>query len=154
LTFYQKLKSLFIQFFKYGIIGGVNTLAFLAINYGLLFLGVHYILAYAVAFVVTVFSAFFFNRKFVFKPDEGKSKVKQLVKVFTVYLTTLFLGMGLLFLQVEIIGISDIVAPVLNLFFTSSQMEIIGTSEVIAPVLNLFVTIPLNFILNKYWAFR
>ena len=132
LTFYEKLKALVVQFFKFGIIGAINTVAFLAIYYGLLFLGVHYIFAYAIGFVITVLSAFFLNRKYVFKPDESKSKVKQLVKVFTVYFSTLLLGIGLLSLQVEIIGIS----------------------EVIAPILNLLVTIPINFILNKYWAFR
>jgi len=131
-TSYERFKKLFIQFFKFGIIGAINTVAFFVIYYGLLFLGIHYILAYAIGFMATVLSAFYFNRKFVFKPDEDKSKVKQLVKVFTVYLSTLTLGTGLIFLQVDIIGISELIAPILNLFFT----------------------IPINFILNKFWAFR
>jgi len=131
-TFFEYIKALFIQFFKFGIIGAVNTLAYFAIYYGLLFLGVHYIIAHVVGFLITVLSAYYFNRKYVFKPDENKSKTRQLVKVFTVYLSTFLLGTGLMFLQVDIIGIS----------------------ELIAPILNLFVTIPLNFVLNKFWAFR
>jgi len=132
LTFYQKLKALFIQFLSFGIVGVIKTMAFFAIYYGLFFAGVHYVLAYAIGFIATVAGAFFLNRKFVFKSDEDKSKTKQLVKMFAVYLATLFLGFGLIYLQVDIVGIS----------------------AVIAPILNYFVTIPLNFILNKYWAFR
>jgi len=129
---FEKFKALFIQFFKFGLVGVLNTLIFFGIYYGLLFLDVHYILANVIAFIVSTLNAFLLNRKFVFKPDEKKSKVAQFVKVYALYLFTLLLNSGLLFLQVEKIGIS----------------------EYIAPVLNMFVTIPLNFVLNKYWAFR
>lgn len=129
---FEKLKALFIQFFKFGMVGVLNTVIFFGVYYGLFFLGVHYILANVIAFIISTFNAFLLNRKFVFKPDEKKSKVMQFVKVYALYLVTMLLSTGLLFLQVEKIGIS----------------------ELIAPALNMLVTIPLNFLLNKYWAFR
>ncbi|MEG2931919.1 MAG: GtrA family protein [Ruthenibacterium sp.] len=33
-------------------------------------------------------------------------------------------------------------------------MQYWGVSEWIAPVINLVITIPLNFILNKFWTFK
>ena len=30
----------------------------------------------------------------------------------------------------------------------------LGVSKVIAPVVNLIITIPLNFVINKFWTFR
>jgi putative flippase GtrA len=29
-----------------------------------------------------------------------------------------------------------------------------GVSKLIAPILNLLVSVPVNFLLNKFWAFR
>ena len=29
-----------------------------------------------------------------------------------------------------------------------------GVSEYVAPIINLLVTVPLNFLLNKFWAFK
>jgi len=127
-----KVKALIVRFFKFGIVGTINTLVFFAIYYGLLFLGAHYILAHTSGFLIATGNAFYLNRKFVFKPDESKSKVKQLIKVFGVYFFSLLLGIALLTLMVEVIGIS----------------------ERIAPILILFVTIPLNFVLNEFWAFK
>ena len=29
-----------------------------------------------------------------------------------------------------------------------------GVSKLIAPILNLLISVPVNFLLNKFWAFR
>jgi putative flippase GtrA len=34
------------------------------------------------------------------------------------------------------------------------MVNYLNISEFIAPILNLIITIPLNFLLNKFWAFR
>ena len=120
------------QFIKFGIVGVSNTLLSLVIYYVLvLFVGVHYILANTVAFVISVLNAYYWNSKYVFKRSAG-SRPKQLAKVYASYGTTFLVSTGLLFLMVDIIGMS----------------------EVVAPIINLGVTVPLNFLLNKYWAFR
>lgn len=137
------IRSVFPQFWKFGLIGLINTVLFFAIYYLLLYFGLHYIFANFIAFVVTVLSAYYFNGKFVFKPKQQSEEAPTqsdrpplhkgivLIKVFAVYTSTITLSTGLLFLQVEVIGIS----------------------ELIAPLFNLCVTVPINFLLNKYWAF-
>ena len=47
-------------------------------------------------------------------------------------------------------GTGLVLHNILLWFFTS----ICHISDYVAPVLNLLITIPLNFVLNKFWAFR
>ena len=127
----EGLISLIKQFFKFGIIGVSNTLVHLGVYYILVHLGVHYILSNIAAFMISVLNAYFWNRKFVFKQPTKSGKLR-IVKVYITYGTTFLLSTGLLYLQVDILGIS----------------------ELIAPILNICVTVPLNFLLNKFWAFK
>lgn len=119
------------QVFKFGLVGFSNTAVAFAVYYTLVFLGVHYIAANILGYIISVLNAFFWNRRFVFKKREG-GVAKQLVKVYAAYGFTLVLSTGTLFLMVDILGIS----------------------ELIAPILNIFVTFPTNFLVNKFWAFR
>lgn len=123
-----------IQFIKFGIVGGLNTV----LSYGIYFvcvrMGVHYALANGIAFVITVFISYLLNGNFVFK-DEGNSRfsIKALLKVYASYsITSLFLTTLLLWIEVDIFGLP----------------------EEIGPVINLFITVPVNFFLNKFWAYR
>ena len=131
----QKLKNFIVQFIQFGLVGVSNT----AISYGtyalLVYLGVPYILANVIAFVVSVLNSFFWNNRFVFKKDsnESRSTIKTLIKTFISYgMTGLILSNVLLILLVEKFGMS----------------------KYIAPLIILIITIPLNFLLNKFWAFR
>ena len=118
------------QFIKFGIVGVSNTLIALGTYYLLLYLGVHYLISNAVAFILSVCNAYFWNSRYVFKV---KSKsVVPFIKVFTVYTCTGLLSTGSLYFWVDILRIS----------------------QWIAPLINLCITVPLNFLLNKFWAFR
>jgi putative flippase GtrA len=33
-------------------------------------------------------------------------------------------------------------------------INVFGISKYVAPLINLVISIPLNFIINKFWAFR
>ena len=33
-------------------------------------------------------------------------------------------------------------------------VQVLGISEFIAPIINLLISVPLNFIINKFWAFK
>lgn len=133
----------FMQFVKFGIVGVSNT----AISYVLyvcslwLFkkVGVlpraDYLVAQAIAFILSVLWSFYWNNKMVFVQQEGQERVwwKALLKTYVSYsFTGLFLNSILLVLWVQILGIS----------------------EFIAPLINLLVSVPLNFIINKFWAFK
>ena len=125
------MKNIFLQFIKFGIVGVSSTLVFFAIYYGLVLVGVHYLLANVVSFGVSVLNAYYWNNKYVFKQKGGK-KARTLVRIYISYGVTFLMSTGLLFVMVEMLGIS----------------------EFIAPLINLFVTVPLNFLLNKFWAFK
>jgi len=118
------------QFIKFGIVGVSNTVIALGTYYLLIFLGVHYLIANGIAFVISVCNAYFWNSRFVFKV-KSKSAVP-FIRVFVVYTCTALLSTGLLYLMVDILLIS----------------------QWIAPLINLCITIPLNFLLNKFWALR
>ena len=125
----------FLQFIKFGLVGVSNTL----ISYGtyalLTFIGVPYVLSNIIAFVVSVLNSFFWNNRYVFKNENGERRNPwwTLTKTFLAYGSTgLILGNILLVLLVEKFG----------------------ANKYLAPILILIVTIPLNFIINKFWAFK
>lgn len=130
----KNLWQLTIQFIKFGFVGVSNTLISLTVYYVCLFFGIHYIAANTLGFIIGTINAYFWNNKFVFKQEEGEVRdtKKSVIKVFLSYGFTLGLSTALLALWVDGLGIS----------------------EDLAPLLNLLVTIPLNFVLNKFWAFR
>ena len=127
----KELWKIAIQFVKFGIVGLSNTFISLGIYYVLIYLGINYIVANTVGFIVSVLNSYYWNSKFVFeKSDNGN--VKPLIKTFMSYGTTFVLGTILLFIMVHYLNINKIVAPILN----------------------LIITIPINFLLNKFWAFN
>ncbi len=129
--FNESVATLIKQFVNFGIVGISNTAIYLAVYYALLFYNVNYIIAYSVSFVVSVLNAYYWNNKYVFKKNTA-GHMKPLVKTFFSYGSTFILSIGLLILMVDYINIS----------------------KNIAPVINLVITIPLNFLLSKLWAFK
>ena len=118
------------QFLKFGIVGVSNTLIALFIYYSLIFLNVHYIIANTAGFLVSVMNAYYWNSKYVFKKNSEGHK-NSFIKSFLSYGSTFVLGTLFLFIMVHYLGISDKVAPILN----------------------LILTIPANFLLHKLWVF-
>ncbi len=132
----------FIQFVKFGIVGLSNTV----ISY-LIYLGTikiceaasvspkyDYLIATVVSFILSVLWSFYWNKRFVFKLEGGfKTMLLALVKTYISYsFTGLFLS------------------SVLAIFW----VEILGVSKLISPILNLAISVPVNFLLNKFWAFK
>lgn len=98
-------------------------------------MGIYYLVANILAFIITVFISYLLNNKFVFESkDSGRWKwIKGLIKVYISYASTsLLLSTILLWVQVDILGIW----------------------EEVAPLFNLVITVPLNFILNKFWVYK
>ena len=120
------------QFIKFGIVGFSNTLISLAVYYILVFFGWNYLLANTMGFLISVCNAFFWNYRYVFKDKTETSIPKSFSKVFITY------------------GISYLVST----FLIWLMVDIMHISEWLAPLIRLVVTVPLNFVLNKLWAFR
>lgn len=123
-------KDNLIQFFKFGLVGLSNTAVGFGIYYILFFCGVNYLIANIVSWLVSVFNAFYWNNKYVFRSGSGWWK--------TLFRTYISYGASLL--------VSTLLMYVL--------VEFLQVSPVIAPLLCLLVTVPLNFLLNKLWAFK
>lgn len=130
----DKNDEIILQFIKFGLVGVSNTLVAWACYYFFLWLNDDfYMVGGVVGAIVSIANAFFWNDRFVFKSDnnEWQSKLKRLGKTYVSYGATSLLGLILLWAEVRFLGISKAVAP---------------------PV-NLLITIPLNFLMNKYWTF-
>ena len=127
-------KETIIQFIKFGFVGGINTVLSYAIYYVLcIILGFNYLLSQGIAWFITVFISYVLNNIMTFS-DGGSTNwsIKNLVKVYISYsVTGLFLATFLSWIWVDVLSVEKVFAPIINLFFT----------------------IPLNFLLNKYWAY-
>ena len=120
------------QFLKFGVVGATNTLVYFAVYYVCVALDpAWYIVGHLAGWAVSVFNAWFWSRRYVFVNGRSSGGA-QLVKSYVAYGSTAMLGTFLLWVVVEACGLS----------------------EWLAPWLTLVVTIPLNFLINKYWTFR
>lgn len=137
----MKIKKSFVQFVKFGLVGVSNNAVFYLLYAGIISLlsGLEwkqdYILANVAAFTISIFWSFYWNNKYVFKKaeDSGRNMWTALGKCFLSYgFTGYILENVLSFIWIERIGISKYIAPLLNLVFT----------------------VPVNFLLNKLWAFK
>ena len=123
------------QFIKFGIVGASNTLIAYVIYSICIYIGIHYLLANALGFFISVLNAYYWSDRFVFKKGEGEARraIWTLAKTCIAYGSTgLLLASILLYLYVDKLYIS----------------------EYIAQLLVLVITIPLNFIINKFWSFK
>ena len=134
------LQSL-VQFVKFGLVGVTNTAVSYVINILVLkllqpyHLPWDYVAGNVVAFVLSVLWSFYWNNKYVFRKGEGQTRNlgKALLKTYVAY------------------GLTGIVlANVLSWVW----INVFGISKYVAPLINLVISIPLNFIINKFWAFR
>ncbi len=123
------MKSI-VQFIKFGIVGVSNTFIALTVYYLLLWLGAIYLIANTISWIVSVFNAFYWNNRCVFENDIPW--LKAIIKTYISY------------------GVSFVAGTILLIIF----VEVCNISDKIAPLLTLLLTIPMNFIMNKYWTFK
>lgn len=124
-----------IQFIKFGLVGVSNTAISLTVYY--LFVWINpelYLVGSTVGAVVSIANSFYWNNKYVFSSKRmGALEVLvRLGKTYISYGVTFVLGITLLYIEVDVLGLS----------------------VVLCPLANHAITIPLNFLLNKYWTFR
>ncbi len=137
----EKLTRSLVQFVKFGLIGVTNTALSYLINilvlkllepYGLSW---DYIAGNVIAFLISVLWSFYWNNKYVFTAKEGQKR-----------------NIGLALLKTYIsYGFTGII---LTNILSWVWIDLLGISKYIAPLINLLISIPLNFIINKLWAFQ
>ncbi len=160
----------FWQFVRFCIVGVFNSVVAYVVYAGTVFMLssttsmneediVVYLSANGLSFIISVFSAFLISNKFVFKESkEGEKRVwwKTLIKTYMSYgVTGLILGPLLLIFWIDIINISqylDGLNKIVNGFGIVLTNKALATY--MGPFINMIFTIPINFLMNKYWAYR
>jgi len=125
----DKLWNRYLQFIKFCIIGVINVGIFYTIYYILLTLDVNYLLANTIACLIAILNGYIWSSKFVFEKNKS---INNMMKFFIVYISSLFINLGIIYICVDYYNINKLVAPIFA----------IG-----------IVTI-YNYTLNKIWTFR
>ena len=126
---YDKLE----QFAKFCLVGVINNLVYYICYILLIKVGLHYTLANIIGFTISVFNAFFWNNRYVFVSEGGRVWWKTFLKTYISYFST---------------GI------VLSNILLVLWIEICNIPETIAPLIDVILTVPVNYFINKYWAFK
>lgn len=133
------INSELVRFIKFAIVGASNAVVSY-VSYAIilllfenfqLFPEFDYIIAQYISFFLSVLWSFYWNNKYVFEKTE--KWYKSLIKTIIVYsLTGIFLSTLLLYIMVDLLGIH----------------------KLIAPIINIAIGLPINYLLNKKWAFK
>lgn len=134
----EKRLSRYGEFIKFGLVGISNTVVYWFISSlitGLLNQKIDksYLVGNTIAFIVSVYWSFVWNRRFVFQNrSTGKEYFKSLIRAYITYsFTGIILYNILSWLWIDVLDISYLIAPILN--------SVIG--------------FPVNYVLNKKWTF-
>lgn len=133
----------FLQFVKFALVGVTNTVISYLLNAATLlildqlnlFPNTDIYIGNVVAFILSVLWAYVLSNKFVFKEDESKEKRVWWKTLIKTYLAYAFTGLGL----------SNLISYV--------GVNIFHLSKFIPPLINLVIAVPINFVLNKFWAY-
>lgn len=132
------------QFIRFCIVGVTNTIISFTVSYSTIFTVIYFnnniskdntlliFIASFLGFIISALNAFYWNNKFVFKKTT-KSNLKPLLKSYGCY--------GLVFLLSFLLN---------SVVFT----KLLNIPNIFIPVLQIFICTPLNFITNKFWAFK
>lgn len=145
----SKWESLF-QFVKFCMIGVSNVLVSYSINIStLLFLRriapgfqFDYVIANTAAFLLSVLWSYYWNSRKVFKtenagggPKTGNTLTERLRPLLRTYASYAFSGI------------------ILNNVLSTFWIHVVGVSRFVSPLLNIPITMPVNFLILKKWAF-
>ena len=137
----DKTAESLVQFIKFGMIGVTNTVISYVLNVLVLLalkplnVSWDFIVGNMVAFILSVLWSFYWNNRFVFTVQEGQHRSiwKALLKTYVAY------------------GFTGII---LNNILSWLWINVLDISKFIAPLINLIISVPVNFIVNKMWAFK
>ena len=137
----DKTAESLVQFIKFGMIGVTNTVISYVLNVFVLLalkplnVSWDFIVGNMVAFILSVLWSFYWNNRFVFTVQEGQHRSiwRSLLKTYVAY------------------GFTGII---LNNILSWLWINVLDISKFIAPLINLIISVPVNFIINKMWAFK
>lgn len=163
------LIATFWQFIKFGIVGVSNTAVAMLVNAISLYLfyklggipesnKISYWTSSILSWLISVLNAFYWSNRYVFKNKEGEQRVwwKVLIKTYISYAWTgLILSNILIWVWNDVVHIGRYFGWLADLV-QKFGIEMTGDRIVsyIAVFLNMMITIPMNFVINKFWAYK
>ena len=123
------------QLLRFSFVGILNTAIAYIVYCLAIRIGLHYQFANVLGFFVSVINAYIWSVKYVFRVHRGS--ISEHMASFS---KTLF--------SYSLTGI------LLNGFLLYLLIDTMNQSCYIAQAFALLITVPTNFVLNKYWAFR
>lgn len=124
-----------IQFLKFCLVGVSNTLVNYAFYAFFVYLGLPYLVSNFLSFSISVTNSFYWNNRYTFKFKH--TGIKSMLSVFAKS-----------YLSYSVTGI--LLASILLWLF----VDMLGMSQYLAQLATIPITVPINFILNKKWAYR
>lgn len=154
-SFWDKL----IQFIKFSLVGVSNTLISEGVYAILLYFRMHYLLASFIGFSLSVVNAYYWNNRYVFvEQDDLEKRVwwKVFCKTYLAYTGGFVLNAVLLVFFMDILKLERFLIQPAAWFIQKGMIKFDAhfLAGILAAFLNLVITVPINFIANKYWAFR
>lgn len=124
----------FMQFVKFALVGCSNTVVTYVVYVLGVAAGLHYQFSNLLGYALGILNSFFWNNRFVFKRRAGEQRnlLAALGKVYVSYAFSYVVSAVLLFVWIDLLNVPE--------FF--------------GPLITTAVTTPINFLLNKLWAFR
>lgn len=106
--------------FRFLFVGGLNT----AVGYGsyaaIIYLSDNYKLAYVLSNIIGITHSYFWNKFYTFRKQSAKKmSVGEITRFLSVYLVSFCIGLFMLWLLVEQLGMNDYIAGFVQLLFTT-----------------------------------
>jgi putative flippase GtrA len=126
---FAKLWIKYLPFIKFCLVGVTNVVISYTAYFILLKLGLYYLLASTIAYIVGILNGYIWSSKFVFKKNKS---INNMMKFFIVYISALFINLGIIYICVDCYNMNKLIAPIIA----------IGVGTIY------------NYTLNKIWTFR
>lgn len=141
ITISQTKQASINQFIKFCIVGITNVAVSYVLNVITLLalaplkLSWDYVVGNIVSFLLSVLWSFYWNNRFVFKQGNihNNNLLERLIKTYLSY---------------------SFSCIILNNIFSWFLIHVLDISKFISPLMVSCITIPVNFVLNKFWAYK
>ena len=127
-------RRIYLQFIGFCLVGVTNFVVnYVVYAFCLKVIGFNAYISAVFSFIISVLNAYLWNNQFVFSGEKKHHWIRNLLRTYVSYgITGLLLTEVLLYVEIDLLGINALLAPVIN----------------------LVITTPINFALNKFWAFE
>jgi putative flippase GtrA len=127
----NKERNTLREFFRFNLVGAINTFVSLMLYFGLVYIDVYYLFALVADYLFGIVFGFFMNKTYTFRIRE-RASVSMSLKMVYVYL--------LIFL--------------LNIILLVVSVEMIGLNEYLGQITSFAVLVVVAFFAQKYYVFR